>query len=381
MDATRDTTEQKKASLVRYIAEQKQMESNFNTIAESYPDAFLLVNEIGIIVYANSAAETLFAFARGKMLGNTVESLIPDRFRTHHAELRDNFFFKPRVRPMGEERELCARRKNGIEFPAEISLAPMQAPTGLQVAVTIRDITEHKESIRKLVKANELRNAFVAIVAHDLRAPMASISGFTHLLIDEWDTIDDGKKLEYLRIITRNTDTLAEFVENVLQVARIEAAEFSYDINSFNIRALAQRALDEAIGPNKDRQLALTITSDDLPFVLGDEERQWQVLTNLLSNALKFSPAQEPIVIELSSIGDFVQVAVIDRGVGIAQEDLTKLFHKSGRLIKAGNPTTPGHGLGLFICKALVEAQGGRIWCESDLGQGSTFFFTIPVAP
>ncbi len=376
---TRDRTELEKEFLARDSAKQRQMERNFRNVTETHLEAFLLVNEIGIIVYANKAAETLFAFARGKMLGSAVEQLMPHRFRAHHPGLRDNYFSNPEVRPMGEGQELYGRRDDGTEFPVEISLIPIQTPTGPQVAVSIRDITEQKESIRRLIQANELRNEFVAVIAHDLRAPAASISGFAHLLIDEWNTLDDVKKIEYLRIVTRNTDALAGFIENVLQVARIEAGEFSYQISSFNIRVLAQRTLDEAQRPNNGRRLEL-ITPDDLPLALGDEERQWQILTNLLSNALKFSPAKEPIVVELSRIGDWVQVAVIDRGRGIAEDDLAKLFRKSERLLTSGNPITPGNGLGLFICKTLVEAQGGRIWCESTPGQGSTFFFTIPVA-
>lgn len=498
---TRDRTELEKAFLDRDSAEQRQMESNFFNVTASHHEAFLLVNEIGIIVYANPAAETLFAFAREKMLGRAVESLIPSRFRADHPGLRDNYFSEPVARPMGKGQELSARRNDGTEVPVEISLTPIQTPTGAQVAVTIRDITEQrqaaryardmasiiessndsitsgnmegivtswnpaserlfgycaaemigqpfsrlwgpehthedtdnlskirdgnkieayetqrirkdgstipisltispifdengavigssgiarditseKQMIRQLEEMNDLRNEFVAVIAHDLRAPAASISGFAHLLIDEWDAIDDEKKIENLRIITRNTDALVEFVENVLQVARIEAGEFTYQISSFNIRALAQRTVNESIGPNNDRRVEL-ITPDALPLVLGDEERQWQILTNLLSNALKFSPAKEPIVVELSRIGDWVQVAVTDRGIGIAKDDLVKMFRKSERLLTSGNPIIPGNGLGLFICKTLVEAQGGRIWCESTPGQGSTFFFTIPVA-
>ncbi len=370
------------SSIARDLTKERQAFQNIRNMAsiiESSNDAIIGADIARIFTSWNAAAERMFGYSAKEIIGQSVSLIIPSENTQEDAnnqsKIRDGYTVEPY--------ETFRIKKDGSTIWISLTVSPIYDGNGVIIGSSgiARDITRDKQVIRHLQKANELRNEFVAVIAHDLRAPMASISGFAHLLIDEWNAIDDEEKVKYLRIITRNTDTLAEFLEDVLQVARIEAAEFSYDINSFNIRALAQRALDEAIGPNKDRQLALTITSDDLPFVLGDEERQWQVLTNLLSNALKFSPAQEPIVIELSSIGDFVQVAVIDRGVGIAQEDLTKLFHKSGRLIKAGNPTTPGHGLGLFICKALVEAQGGRIWCESDLGQGSTFFFTIPVAP
>ena len=172
---------------------------------------------------------------------------------------------------------------------------------------------------------------------------------------------------------------MAKFVEDVLQVARIEAGEYTYDIRPFDIRPLVQRALNETASAGKGRRFEFS-APEDLPNVLGDEDRQWQVLTNLLSNAVKFSPPDEPIVVGLSCVDKSVQVTVTDRGLGIAAEDLSKLFIKVGRVSNPGVVKEPGNGLGLYICKTLVEAQGGRIWCESIPGRGSTFTYTIPVA-
>jgi len=233
--------------------------------------------------------------------------------------------------------------------------------------------------IQKLKEIHELRNEFVVIVAHDLRSPITSISGYAQELLNEWDAIDDSKRVEYLQVIARNTEQLVGFVEEVLQVARIEEGEFAYDIRPFDIRSLVQRAVNETASAGDGQRFRFT-APQDFPNVLGDEDRHWQVLTNLLSNAAKFSPADEPIVVGLSCIDDSVQVAVTDRGIGIATDDLSKLFEKFGRV---GNPAVskvPGNGLGLYICKTMVEAQGGRIWCESSPGRGSTFTFTIPVA-
>ncbi len=364
----RDITQEKQAS---------QHARNMTSIIESSNDAILSSDTDGILTSWNPAAERMFGYSAEEMIGQTVLLIIPPE-NTHElannlSKIRNGYTIEPY--------ETLRIRKDGSTIPISLTVSPIFDGNGAVIGASAisRDITGEKKMIRHLEEMNELRNEFVATVAHDLRAPMASIGGFAHLLIDEWNTTDDEKKIEYLRIITRNTDTLAEFVEDMLQVARIEAGEYTYDIHSFDARALVQKAIDEAIGPNSDQRLEL-ITPDDLPLVLGDEERQWQVLTNLFSNALKFSPAQEPIVVELSRIGDFVRVAVIDRGIGIAKDDLTKLFRKSGRLVKSGDPIIPGNGLGLFICKTLVEAQGGQIWCESALGAGSTFFFTIPVA-
>ncbi len=368
------------SAIARDITGEKQASQNARNMAsiiESSNDAIMSANIDEIVTSWNPAAERMFGYLAEEIIGQSFSLLIPPEntreLADNQSNIRDGYTIEPY--------ETLRIRKDGGSIPISLTISPIYDVSGVVIGASgiARDITQEKQMIRQLEEMNELRNEFVATVAHDLRAPMSSISGFAHLLVDKWNTTDDGKKIEYLQIISRNTDTLAQFVEDVLQVARIEAGEFTYDIASFDIRVLAQRALDEAIGPSTDRRLEL-ITPDDLPLVLGDEERQWQVLTNLLSNALKFSPAQEPIVIELASIGDFVQVAVIDRGIGIAEDDLPKLFHKSGRLVKPENPITPGNGLGLYICKTLVEAQGGRIWCESAPGQGSTFFYTIPVA-
>jgi protein-histidine pros-kinase len=364
--------------IVRDLSTNRKLDQKFRDILESTPDAMVIVDKSGTITITNSQTEMIFGYSKDEMIGQPVEMLIPSRFHANHPGHRDGFFAHSRVRPMGATgSELYGCRKNGREFPVEISLSPINTGDGFLVAATVRDATEHKQMIRRLEEMNELRNEFVAVVAHDLRAPMMSISGFGHLLDEQWDVIDDAKKRQYTQIMARNSDALAEFVEDVLQVARMDAGEYSYNISPFDIRSSAQNALDDAMGANGDRRFEL-IAPDQLPLVLGDEERQMQILANLISNAVKFSPAEEPVVVELFRIGDTVKVSVTDRGTGIAKDDLSKLFQKSGRLYRPGDERRPGNGLGLYICKTLVEAQGGRIWCDSSTDQGSTFSYTIP---
>lgn len=368
------------SSITRDMTDWKRASKYARDVLESAPDAMIIADKTGTIVIVNAQTEKLFDYRRDEMLGQPVELLMPVRFRGKHPVLRNGFFADSQIRPMGVGLELFGLRKDGREFPIEISLSPIETGNELLVAAAIRDVTDHKHMIRRLEEMNELRNEFVAVVAHDLRAPMMSISGFANLLADQWNELEDETKLQYLQIIVRNTDGLSEFVEDVLQVARMEAGEYSYDNQPLDIRFLTQNTMDDMAGAIDNSQFKL-ITPDDLPLVLGDKDRQTQILTNLLSNAVKFSLAKEPIVIELSCSGDFVQVAVADRGIGIAKSDLAKLFQKSGRVIHSGDQKKPGNGLGLYICRTLVEAQGGRIWCESIPDQGSTFFYTIPVVP
>ncbi len=266
------------------------------------------------------------------------------------------------------------------DFVVKGKLAPDVLDRSLRYAIDRHSrLLELSNANRQLEEMNGFRNEFVAIVAHDLRGPMASITGFADLLTGGWDTLADDEKINYVQVISRNTKHLSEFVEDVLQVARIEAGEFTYDIRAFDMSALACRAVDEAAAAHSTRRFEL-VDPGDLPLAHGDEDRQWQVLTNLLSNAAKFSPAEEPIAVELSYTGDSVQVAVTDQGPGIAEADVAKLFQKFGRLSQPGGRKIPGTGLGLYICKTLVETQDGRLWCESTPGRGSTFLYTIPVA-
>jgi len=266
------------------------------------------------------------------------------------------------------------------DFVVKGDLAPDVLGRTLTYAIDRqRTLIELSQLNRRLEATNDLRNEFVAIVAHDLRGPMTTVAGFADLLVDRWGSWEDGEKIEFLQAISRNTKHLAEFVEDVLQVARVEAGEFAFEIRAFDIRSLTQRALDEVAGAHVDRRFELDAV-DDFPLALGDEDRQWQVLTNLLSNAVKFSPPGEPVAIALSCNGDSVQVAVTDRGPGIAESDVPKLFQKFGRLSTPESRRVPGTGLGLYICKTMVETQGGRLWCESSPGRGSTFLYTIPVA-
>ncbi len=385
------------SSIYRDMTKMIWAEQKFHRIVESAPDAIVIVDGTGIITVVNSQTEMVFGYRRHEMLGQPIEMLIPSRFHANHPNLRDGYLAHPSIRPMGSVEvgaamnDLFGLRKDGSEFPVEISLSPVTEESDVLIMANVRDATDHKEMIRQLLEIadqknmiqhlkelNELRSEFVAIVAHDLRSPMASISGYAQEVLTEWEVADDTQKIDYLQVIVRKTEHLAEFVEDVLQVARIDAGKYSYDIRQFDIRPLVQRALDEAASASDDRQFDFK-SPENLPEVIGDEDRQWQVLTNLLSNAVKFSPEHEPVVVELTCIDDSVQVAVADRGIGIAADDLPTLFTKFGRVSTSGAKKISGNGLGLYICKTLVEAQGGRIWCESTLGRGSTFTYTIPI--
>jgi len=244
----------------------------------------------------------------------------------------------------------------------------------LQVA-----LDREKDVADRLRSLDQLKNEFVAMVAHDLRSPMVSIASAAKMLMGPGDSLGEGDRAQLLEVIHRSTTGLAGLVEDVLQVARIESGQFSYDIGPFDMAALVRRTVEEVRMTAVPCRIEAVIGAD-LPLALGDEERNWQVLTNLLSNAVKFSPEVSTVRVRVVATGDHLQVSVQDEGDGIAPEDIPRLFQKFSRIGGRSRGPVKGTGLGLFICRSIVEAQGGRIWVDSEQGRGSTFTYTVPVA-
>lgn len=236
-----------------------------------------------------------------------------------------------------------------------------------------------RAATKRLREVNQLKDEFVAIVAHDLRSPMTVISGFADTLLQRGDVLPLEQQRTLLEMISRNTRNLASLVEDVLQVARIEAGEFRYRIEPFQVGSLVHRTVAEQQAAHPDRAYYVHV-APRLPPAAGDEDRNWQVLTNLLSNAAKFSPAGEAIDVEVGTEEQLIRVAVRDRGPGIAADDMQKLFRKFSRLPPASSDAPKGTGLGLYICRSMVEAQGGTIDVTSRPGDGTTFMFTLPAA-
>lgn len=243
-----------------------------------------------------------------------------------------------------------------------------------------RTLDLERQANERLRQVDQLKTEFVAMVAHDLRSPMSVISGFADTIHDRWDVLPDEQKLEFLRLISRNTRSLAEFVEDVLQVARMESGELHYDMQPFDARHVVQRIVTDMQVTHPDLTLRVE-APDQLPDVLGDVDRNWQILTNLVNNAMKFSSGDPRIEVELSTLvaEGKLAIAVRDNGIGIADEDLPRLFRRFSR-VGPSRRTVAGTGLGLYIVKSMVEAQGGRIWVDSQPGQGSTFTYTLPIA-
>lgn len=241
-----------------------------------------------------------------------------------------------------------------------------------------RAYEEQRATAERLERLDQLKNDLLSMVAHDLRSPLAVIHGFA-------TSLQQGRPLTAEEVascvdgIVRNSKRLAEFTNNLLQFGHIESGQLRCDLEPFDLARLLRRTVAELEGLDNAVTLQVRVP-EDLPAALGDEPRQWQVLTNLLSNAVKHSPAGGVVRVTAAREGDHLVVAVQDQGPGVDPADAERMFERFSQLEHRSSGQPAGTGLGLYICRSLVEAQGGRIWVDSRPGGGSTFRYTVRVA-
>ncbi|MGH2747372.1 MAG: sensor histidine kinase [Actinomycetota bacterium] len=298
----------------------------------------------------------------------------------------DEFPLHPEVNsyialPLAHEGEVVAVISVGFAEPEIPTPKVMQllSAVGVAVAQAVRNILEferQKHTIRKLEELDRAKTDFLGMVAHDMRSPTAVIAGYAEALHSRWDDLDEAEKVRLVGTVRRAAQNLRLFIDNALQLAQLESGQFSYEIKPLDLGAPAGSVIETVAGDRLDR---VTLTHEEsLPLALGDERRNWQILANLLSNALKFSPKDEAVEIEIARDQGMLRVSVRDRGPGLSDDDISRLFHKFGRL--ENGRSHEGTGLGLYMCKQMVEAQGGSIWVESSPGEGATFSYTLPIA-
>lgn len=235
-----------------------------------------------------------------------------------------------------------------------------------------------EDAFEQLKEVDRLRNDFVAMVVHDLRSPLASIAGLLRLLHENRAGFDEEQIDDLLHRGTDSAHRMMRLVDDILTVARLESGEFTYHIKPFDLPQTLYRAVGAAKVATPDVRFHVEIPHN-LPPALGDDARQLQILNNLLTNAVKFSPENSAVFVTVVERSGDVIVSVRDEGAGIAREHLPKVFERFSRFDDAPERNAKGTGLGLYIAKGLVEGQGGTIWAESEKGKGSCFSYTIPL--
>jgi len=375
----------------------------FRDLLEAAPNAIFEVEHDGTIVLLNAAAEQMFGYAREELLGQIIEVLVPESLRHRHRENRGDYAEHPVTRPMGIGLELFARRKDGGQFPVEISLSPTRSS---RVIAVVRDITDRKQAEaqinamhreftteleatnqqleirnREVERANRLKSEFLASMSHELRTPLHTIIGFADLLAEELKGPLNPNQKRFVAHIQQDSRHLLELINDILDLSKIESGRLELHPEMFRAADAIHETIDGLRPLAVQKQIEVREVLDRDLNISADRVRFKEIFYNLISNAVKFTPEKGQITIECSEGQEGIFFMVADTGIGIEGSEQQAIFDKFYQLGSTTRGVREGTGLGLAITKNLVEMHGGNIWVESTPGKGSRFQFRLPHAP
>lgn len=368
-------------------AEEKQQDERLRLVVEASPTAMIMVNSKGLITMVNRQVENLFGYPRSELLGYPIEKLIPHRFRWEHPRERQEFAAAPSARPMGKGRDLFGLRKDGKEIPVEIGLNPIETAEGLLILASVVDITARKETEEGLrERGHELehlsraKSDFITMVTHELRSPLSAIQEGIDLVFEEIEGPINPEQKETLGVVRRNIERLGRMVNNVLDLQQMELGRGKMNFSRNDLRPILREAAETIRLEVEKKGLRLSVEMPGEPTEAScDPDRIIQVFLNLGTNAVKFTDRGGSIAFRLKASPSEIRVEVEDSGVGIAAGDRGKIFEMFSQvgLTEARRPG--GFGVGLAVCKQIVEGHGGRIWVEGKEGEGSLFVVSVPL--
>ncbi len=362
------------------ITSLKQAEARFRNAVEAAPSGMVMIDRQGQITLINSQTERMFGWNRDDLLGQQVEILIPNRFRAEHTALRQEYFQHPQLRPMSSNPDLVGLRKDGSEFPIDVQLSPISTPRGTSVLAAIVDVTERRRLEASLREQVVQRDRFLATLSHELRNPMAAILAAGSMLGRL--TGDAPETAEACGVIRRQSAQIARLLDDLLDVSRVSQNKITLRLEVADLAVLSQEAL-EAVAPlvsNHQHDVHLEISDNPL-WVDVDHARCLQVLENLLTNAIKYTPDCGNIWLTLYREGRQAVVRVRDDGRGITPEFLASIFEMFVQSHDTLDRSDGGMGVGLTLVRSLVELHGGTVTAHSDgLGHGSEFLVRLPLS-
>lgn len=401
----------------------------YQEVFQSMSEGIILVDEAGIIAAANPTAEHLFGYEKGNLTGALLESLLPERYRINHMKFRQAFNSSPQPRRMGVGRDLTALRKDGTEFPVEISLSYTKIGGRLMVMAFVSDITQRKtveaalkrteeqlmaytaglekkvehrtialnntiatlekevserkkaenevrKSLDREKDLSELKSKFVSIASHEFRTPLSAVLSSASLIQQYKDRRDLDKLDKHITRIKSAVNHLTQILNDFLSLGKLEEGKVELLAEEVELGEFFDDLKEEISGFLKDRQNVNVTFLSQAKEIRTDPRILRNVMFNLISNASKYSPADKSINVTYQSIDGSAHFSVQDNGIGIPAEDQKHLF---SRFFRASNTKDiQGTGLGLNIVKRYLDLLGGNISFKSDIGRGTTFYITMP---
>ncbi|MBO9567011.1 MAG: PAS domain S-box protein [Niastella sp.] len=372
------------------VEQRKKAEHKFRIFLERAPDGIIVVDEAGDIQLVNAQTVKLFGYGRDEMIGKRIEMLIPQRYEKMHPFRRFSLFDTSQSTQMAEGFEMFAIRKDGREFPIEMSLSPMETDEGMMLTASIRDVSEKKQlekviretnitlerKVRQRTEELERKNKeleqFAYVASHDLQEPLRTTSSFVDLLRKQYKGKLDENADKYLDYIVQSSDRMKILIKDLLDYSRLGREKEKRQIDCNAIVEQVKADLNKVI-----RESQAELRSGKLPLLDAFPTELKLLFQNLVSNSIKFCRPGIPPVVEISAkrADGGWEFAFKDNGIGIEPQYLERIFVIFQRL--HNRTDYEGSGIGLAHCKKIVELHGGTIWVESEPGVGSTFYFTI----
>ena len=356
----------------KLLADIRATASRQRAIFDGAIDAIITLNPSGSIETVNAAAEKMFGYGAAELDRRDISMLV-DMAPDGEGEFLKRLGSSQGALTKGLIRQMDGTRRNGETFPVDVALGAMELPTGTHVVAVVRDISERR-------RIEQLKDEFVSTVSHELRTPLTSIAGSLGLLAGGAAGALPEKVARLIQIAHSNSQRLVRLINDILDIEKIESGKLRLELASLDLREVAERSIEGVKGYADELGVTLSLATNEAAPVRGDADRLIQVVTNLLSNASKFSPAGGVVKVTVDREKRLARLSVVDQGPGIPDTFRARIFSKFAQADGSDTRAKGGTGLGLAIAREIAERHGGRLWFESAPGEGASFHLDLPLA-